>query len=222
MLFDWRGTLVADPPDEWWVTKAMTRLGRDPSEITSVVAALDVAARHPEVVETQRDIDCSAERHRESTMLWFRAAGLDDELAAVLYRLDFEAEHHPFFPDVADTLHALYRQGIATAVVSDIHFDLRPEFVTASLDSFIDSYVLSFEHGVQKPEPEIFRIAAESLALAPHELLMVGDRASHDGGAVTLGIVTLLLPPLRTADAPRRLHRVLALALADHAPQPHA
>jgi HAD superfamily hydrolase (TIGR01493 family) len=220
VLFDWRGTLVADPPDEWWVAKAITRLGRDPSDLSAVVAALELASRDPEVAEAQRDIDCSASRHREATMLWFRAAGLDDELAAVLYDLDFEAEHHPFFPDVADTLHSLRHQGISTAVVSDIHFDLRPEFAAAGLDGVIDSYVLSFEHGVQKPDPEIFRIAAESLAVGPHELLMVGDRASHDGGAVALGIITLLLPPLRTADAPRNLGTVLALA--DNDRQSHA
>jgi HAD superfamily hydrolase (TIGR01493 family) len=83
--------------------------------------------------------------------------------------------------------------------VSDIHFDLRREFAAAGLGGLIDSFVLSFEHGVQKPDPEIFRIAAHALALDPPELLMVGDRASHDGGAVGLGITTLLLPSLPTA-----------------------
>jgi HAD superfamily hydrolase (TIGR01509 family) len=138
--------------------------------------------------------------------------GLDDDLARVLYDLDFEAEHHPFFPDVADTLHALHGSGVATAVVSDIHFDLRPEFAAAGLGSFIDSLVLSFERGVQRPDPEIFRIAARALALHPHELLMVGDRPSHDGGAVALGITTLLLPSLPTATEPRGVAVVLGLS----------
>jgi putative hydrolase of the HAD superfamily len=76
--------------------------------------------------------------------------------------------------------------------------------------------VLSFEHGVQKPDPEIFRIAAHSLALDPPELLMVGDRASHDGGAVALGITTLLLPWLPTAARPRGLAIVLGLLDGSH------
>jgi FMN phosphatase YigB (HAD superfamily) len=94
--------------------------------------------------------------------------------------------------------------------VSDIHFDLRSEFAAAGLDAFIDSYVLSFEHGVQKPDEQIFRIAADTLALHPEDLLMVGDRASHDGGAVACGITTLLLPPLHTADR-RKLDVVLGV-----------
>ncbi len=40
---------------------------------------------------------------------------------------------------------------------------------------------------------------------------MVGDRASHDGGAVAAGITTLLLTPVASADTPVGLSRVLAL-----------
>ena len=137
--------------------------------------------------------------------MWFQMAGLDDELAAVLYELDFEAEHHAFLPDVAETLQALHAGGVATGVVSDIHFDLPPEFASAGLGDLIDSFVLSFEHGVQKPDPVMFRIAAPSLALDQDELLMVGDRATPDGGAVALGITTLLLPSLPVATEPRGL-----------------
>jgi hypothetical protein len=28
VLFDWRGTLVHDPPHEWWVHRALSRAGR--------------------------------------------------------------------------------------------------------------------------------------------------------------------------------------------------
>ena len=211
VLFDWRGTLVADPPDEWWVATALERMGRSRADTSAVAEALDAALQTPAVAEHMHDLDCSAAQHRAATMLWFRTAGLDDELAAVLYDLDFEPDNHPFFPDVADTLRGLRARGVVTGIVSDIHFDLRPEFEAAGLGALVDSYVLSFEHGVQKPDAAIFSIAADSLALRPDELLMVGDRASHDGGAVALGITTLLMPPLRTADVPRDLGVVLAL-----------
>jgi HAD superfamily hydrolase (TIGR01509 family) len=211
VLLDWRGTLVADPPDEWWLRKAIDRLGRDTEQLGELVDALDAASRNDDVGHAMRSADCSSSGHREATMLWFQTAGLDDELAAVLYDLDFEAENHPFFPDVAGTLKALRARGVATGVVSDIHFDVRPEFAAAGLGDLIDSFVLSFEHGVQKPGPEIFRIAAWSLALDPDELLMVGDRATHDGGAVALGITTLLLPSLPAATDPRGLAIVLGL-----------
>ena len=153
VLFDWRGTPVADPPNEWWLCKAMERLGRDADGLGQLVDALDAASRNDDVAQAMSLADRSSSGHREATMLWFQMAGLDDELAAVLYDLDFEAEHHAFLPDVAETLQALHAGGVATGVVSDIHFDLPPEFASAGLGDLIDSFVLSFEHGVQKPDP---------------------------------------------------------------------
>jgi len=142
-------------------------------------------------------------------MLLFRTAGLDDELAMALYDLDFEPASHPFYPDVATTLRALKEQGCVVAVVSDIHFDLRPEFAAAGLHDLIDAFVLSFEHGVQKPDPAIFQIALDAIDARPQHAVMVGDRASRDGGAVAVGITTLLLPPSSSASTPRGLASVL-------------
>jgi hypothetical protein len=102
VLFDWRGTLVADPPNEWWLCKAMERLGRDADGLGQLVDALDAASRNDDVAQAMLSADCSSCGHREATMLWFQMAGLDDELAAVLYDLDFETEHHAFLPDVAE------------------------------------------------------------------------------------------------------------------------
>ena len=77
------------------------------------------------------------------------------------------------------------------------------------LDRFVDHFVLSFELGVQKPDPRIFTLALELLGVHASEALMVGDRPARDGGAVEVGISTLLLP---TVSGPLRgLDRVLAL-----------
>ncbi|TNM63275.1 hypothetical protein FHN55_15720 [Streptomyces sp. NP160] len=48
--------------------------------------------------------------------------------------------------------------------------------------------------------------------LPAEDVLVVGDRASHDGAAVDLGITTLLVPPLQSPHE-RRLQRVLDLVL---------
>ena len=136
------------------------------------------------------------------------------------------AEDRPHDPDGAatETLGPDRRDGVPGAAADGLVDEprrvfLRPEFAAAGLDGLIDSYVLSFEHGVQKPDPEIFRIAAESLAIGPHELLMVGDHVTRRRSSGPR-IITLLLPPLRTADASRNLGAVLALTDTDH--QPHA
>jgi HAD superfamily hydrolase (TIGR01549 family) len=106
---------------------------------------------------------------------------------------------------------ALHARGIRIALVSDIHVDLRPEFEAAGLAKYFNAFVLSFEHGVQKPDRAIFEIALGALEVDASDALMVGDRPSHDGGAVRAGITTLLMPPSTSADLPVGLDRVLAL-----------
>ena len=71
---------------------------------------------------------------------------------------------------------------------------------------------MSAAHGVQKPDPRIFELALEALGAGAPETLMVGDRASHDGGAAAAGIATLILPPPPAALAPRGLDIVLRIA----------
>jgi HAD superfamily hydrolase (TIGR01509 family) len=213
VLFDWRGTLVYDPPDEWWVTRALERAGRtvDSSEVERLCAALVATAQRADILEGERTCDCSAAQHRAWSMSWFAAAGLDDALSDALYALDFEAESHTFFPDVEPVLRELHSRGVRVAVVSDIHVDLRPDFVAAGLDQYVDAYVLSFEHGVQKPEREMFDLALRALEVDTADALMVGDRASHDGIAVKYGITSLLLPSPPSAAHPVGLEKVLAL-----------
>ena len=95
-------------------------------------------------------------------------------------------------------------------IVSDIHYPLRAHFDHYGLGTFVDSYTLSFEHGVQKPHPRLFQIALDQLGVTPHETLMVGDRAARDGGAASVGITTLILPPVPN-HTPRGLDIVLRL-----------
>jgi HAD superfamily hydrolase (TIGR01509 family) len=144
-------------------------------------------------------------------MLYFRLGGLDDDLAVTLYELDRDPANHLYYPDVAEVLDQLHHEGVRIAVVSDIHFDLRPEFEAAMLARYVDTFVLSFEHGVQKPDQEIFQIALDALDVAPGDALMVGDRASRDGGALAVGIPTLLLPPLPSAESSRGLGVLLGM-----------
>ena len=59
------------------------------------------------------------------------------------------------------------RRGVRMAVVSNIGWDLRPVFRAHGLDPLVDAYVLSYEHGVQKPDPRLFRAACDALGVDP-------------------------------------------------------
>lgn len=210
VLFDWRGTLVVTAPLSAWVEQALQRVGRDSSadEVDGIEAALVAAMEHPDLQQAWDRADESAWVHRETYARLFRVAGLDDDLAEALYAVESNPAYNPFADDVADTLKSLQVAGVRVGIVSDIHFDLRPVFAEAGLADLVDCFVLSFEQGVQKPNPQIFRVALDRLNVEPPDALMVGDRASHDGAAVNLGIPTVLVPEL-TATPQRRLAVVL-------------
>ena len=211
VLFDWRGTLVVNLTDVEWVERALTALEREPdrSAVDGIVAAI-ARANGAENRLDAPGVDCDAALHRRTFLEVLADGGLDPELAESLYAVESDPRNNPFASDVVHTLGALRRRGIRLAVVSDIHVDLRPAFDAAGLAGLVDVFTLSFEQGVQKPDPRMFTRTLDALGVAPDEALMVGDRSRPDGAAVESGIPTLLLPPLRSADD-RRLHHVLSL-----------
>lgn len=213
VLFDWRGTLVTSPGPVWAVEQALTRIDRPaaPSDVDAVLSAVLEANGDANRLDTP-GMDTDALLHREIAMAVFRDAGLDTALGESLYPVDTDVAYNVFATDVRSTLEVLRERQIAVAVVSDIHFDIRPHFAAAGCARLVDVFTLSFEHGVQKPDPRIFTTTLTALGVTAEEALMVGDRSGPDGGAVECGIATLLLPPLSSADD-ERLH--LALALCD-------
>ena len=69
------------------------------------------------------------------------------------------ADRTRFAEDVVPALMALHEAGVRLAVLRDIHIDLRPVFDAAVLAGRIDAFVLSFEQGLQKPDPRLFASA---------------------------------------------------------------
>lgn len=206
VLLDWRGTLVVGFDDRQWAHDALVLVGRDPSEAESLVAVLAPLADALDGPGVDSDAALHADTYRDV----LTSAGLDEDLVAALYTVASDVGRNPFALDVAPTLTALREDGVAIAIVSDIHVDLRPVFVAAGLDPLVSAYTLSFEQGVQKPDPVMFTRTLDELGVRAEDALMVGDRSRPDGGAVEVGIITLLLPPLQSVQD-RRLHNVLRL-----------
>ena len=98
------------------------------------------------------------------------------------------------YPDTAAALAALHDAGVGVGIVSNTGWNIREGYVRAGVDACIDSYVLSFEHGIAKPEPEIFERACAELEVEPARTLMVGNNGVADSGAVAAGCTCLVLP----------------------------
>lgn len=213
VVFDWRGTLVTTLDASGWVREALRRIDRDSSgaSVARVWTAITAARGKPSRFNTP-GVDSDRALHREVYLGVFADAGLDPELAEALYAVESDAAHNPFAVDAAPTMRALADRGRKIGVLSDIHFDLRPAFAAAGLEGLVDVFVLSYEYGMQKPDPAIFRATLDGLGTDAGQTLMVGDRASHDGAAVRVGMPVLLVPPLvHVTD--RRLHHVDALTV---------
>ncbi|MFF6773083.1 HAD family hydrolase [Streptomyces sp. NPDC012637] len=199
-MFDFSGTLLRVESIAHWLDAVLAgaevRLSGD--EFAHTVERLthygalpggpspERVPRRLEKLWRERDLD--AERHRAAYTALIHEAGVTDPaLADALYeRHKCPEAWHPY-PDTARTLGELSRGGVSVAVVSNIGWDLRPVFRAHGLDEWVDVYALSFEVGVQKPDPAIFRFACERLGLIPAETLMVGDDRRADGGAEALG-----------------------------------
>lgn len=198
VLFDWRGTLFHDESDEDWFRASAASIGRTLSdaEVAGLAQGLAASESHPDVAATRPRADCSVELHTAATLLQLRVAGFDDELALAVLERDGNLVASFPYPDAAEVLRALKARGARVAVISDIHYDLRPHFAAHGLADYIDAYVLSYQHRRQKPDPQLFLLALQALRVDAGEALMVGDRTSRDAGAVAAGIATLILPPV--------------------------
>jgi len=60
------------------------------------------------------------------------------------------------------------------------------------MDDLFDAIVISGEVGLNKPEPEIFRLAAERLGVPPEECVFVDDLRENCEGAEAVGMTAVL------------------------------
>ncbi|KUI30547.1 haloacid dehalogenase [Mycobacterium sp. IS-1496] len=214
-LFDYSGTLFRLEEDDSW----FTGIEVDNREVDDHVQA-ELLRRltaptgrsvqmTPEADHAWVNRDLAPHLHREAYLHVLRESGLADHHAEQLYRRVIDPASWTPYPDTADVLAALRRQGVKTAVVSNIAFDVRPAFAAIGADGDVDEFVLSFEVGVTKPAPEIFTTALTRLGVEAADAVMVGDSDEADGGARAVGCPFVLVDPLPTTERPTGLRDAL-------------
>jgi 2-haloalkanoic acid dehalogenase type II len=130
-------------------------------------------------------------------------------LVAQVKRALHDTNRQPY-PETLETLRLLkkdYALGLITNT-SEVSFaPLRQEF---KLDRYFDEIVTSYEAGVLKPDPQIFRLALRQLNVVPEAAVMVGDNPRDDvAAAQAIGMRAVLVDRHRRhLNAP---HRVTSL-----------
>ncbi|RKN65285.1 HAD family hydrolase [Streptomyces klenkii] len=224
VLFDFSGTLFRVESAVSWLTAALERTGvrMGEAEAAGTARRLEEAGAlpggaqprcvPPHLTGAWAARDRSAEEHRAAYTGLAREVPLPRPgIYDALYERHMEPAAWRPYADAAGVLGELRQHGVRTAVVSNVGWDLRPVFQAHGLGAWVDAYALSFEHGVQKPDPRLFLAACQELGLAPGEVLMVGDDRRADGGAAALGCAVHLVDHLPVEERPAGLRPVLGL-----------
>ncbi|MEV4685532.1 HAD family hydrolase [Streptomyces kurssanovii] len=231
VLFDFSGTLFRVESARSWLRAVLRDHGASlpGEELDRYARRLEAAGAlpggaHPEripghLAELWAARDTDMDRHRAAYTGLAREVPLPDEaLYDALYDRHMTPGAWSPYPDTAEVLSGLRERGIGVGVVSNIGWDLRPVFRAHGLAELVDTYTLSFEHGVQKPDARLFRTACEGLGGDPREVLMVGDDRRADGGAAELGCAVHFVDHLPVDERPAGLLPVLRLV--DRRPAP--
>ncbi|MFE4451376.1 HAD family hydrolase [Streptomyces sp. NPDC056796] len=234
VLFDFSGTLFRIEPVEAWLRAALDARGTamEQDDFERCARGLTAAGALPGGPRPERippalatawaGRDSSARLHREAFTGLAREVALPDPgLYDALYERHMSPDAWQPYPDAAEVLRGLRRDGTAVGVVSNIGWDPRPVFRAHGLDGLIDVYVLSYRHGIQKPDPRLFREACALLGRDPEDVVMVGDDRHADAGASAVGCEVRFVDHLPVDERPDGLRSLGLLEPAGEGPDGH-
>ncbi|MFD9478710.1 MULTISPECIES: HAD family hydrolase [Streptomyces] len=97
-------------------------------------------------------------------------------------------------PGAVEVLSSLRQAGLRTGLVSNCSSDVRDMLDESALGDQFEVQVLSAEVGLMKPDPQIFRLAAQRLGVDCSQCLYVGDGNDNElAGAAESGMQAVLL-----------------------------
>ncbi|CAL9550287.1 HAD family hydrolase [Streptomyces sp. enrichment culture] len=224
-MFDFSGTLMRIEPAADWLRAVLTDTGTaaTEAEVEEYAARLERCGAQPggaspralpsRLAGLWQERDLSAARHRAAYAALARQADLPwgRTVYDALYARHMTPAAWRPYPDTAEVLTELRGRDVPVAVVSNIGWDLRPVLRAHGLADLVNAFVLSYEHGVQKPDPALFRTACQALGLPPEQVVMVGDDRHADTGALALGCPVHLVDHLPVYARPAGLRPVLDL-----------
>ena len=212
VLFDFHATLVDQGDPDEWLDRALAQAPHPltSTERTQLTGFLDRIWENARVhdPDSSRDLSFAAHRAVFHTLL-AEGPAVDPALADALYAVLLDTWHA--YADTLPMLRALHAGGIKIAVLSNAGVPIRDVLDREGISPLVDATVISYEVGVVKPNPAIFRAAIDALDIPAAHALMVGDSATDDIGGTALGIRTLILP--RTKGAVHGLDVVTAMVL---------
>ncbi len=112
-------------------------------------------------------------------------AGISVEQCAT--ELEMNPRNEQLLAFIRDELKPVFKIGF----LSNVARDRMQELFTPEDIALFDDVVLSFQVGLAKPDPKIFKLASERLGVRPEECLFVDDLARYLVGAEEVGMKTM-------------------------------
>jgi putative hydrolase of the HAD superfamily len=142
------------------------------------------------------------------------AAGVDPEPGLIRRLLDMERAFSEtgveLYEDSVPVVRELRARGVKTALISNCSHSTRPIVDRLGINEEFDQILLSFEVGIHKPDPGIYREALRRLGdVAPERAVFVDDQPPYCDGAAVLGIETFLIDRLGDGTPDLDGHRVI-------------
>ena len=140
----------------------------------------------PEALACLRGLETGAIQEGEFEERFARLLGLDEatDLIESMFRGMLPSE------PMLTAVRAAGAHGLKTGLISNSwstsHYDRE------LLGELFDAVVISAEVGLHKPQPEIYRLAAERLVVPPERCVFVDDLRENCEGAEAVGMTTIL------------------------------
>lgn len=188
------------------------------SDLSARIASeldVDVAALYRGYDLTRDERAVGAFGSREGDMIAIvESAGVDPSSALIERLLAMETAFADtgieLWEDSLPVVSELGARGVKTALISNCSHSTRGIVDRLGLEDAFDEIVLSFEVGLRKPDPEIYRIALERLGVVPERSIFVDDQPAYCDGAAALGIATFLIDRSGDPTPDEDGHRVIS------------
>ena len=119
---------------------------------------------------------------------------VDEAMTEKLFERFSSFESYRLYDDVKPTLDAVERAGFRVGLISNFDSWLDKMLIEMEVGHIFDPSIISGMVGVEKPDPEIYRIAVERAGVDPGRCVHVGDSPRTDmEPASEIGITPILI-----------------------------
>lgn len=134
-----------------------------------------------------------------------------DQAEAIAYDRVYNDSNYVFFDDVKQTLEAL-KGKYSLGVISDTDPSIIRILKNAGIYPYFDHMTLSYELGIHKPSPGMYRHALAAMNLPAAETVFIDDYEKNLEAASALGIQPILILSRPDSQASTKYHSIKKLS----------